>query len=43
MYSFEQKNIIEKMVKEMIEAQSISSSTSPFASPIILVKKKYAT
>lgn len=39
-YSYEQKNIIEKMVREMLAAQVISHSSSPFASPVILVKKK---
>ncbi|XP_019266102.1 PREDICTED: uncharacterized protein LOC109243601 [Nicotiana attenuata] len=39
-YSFEQKNTIEKIVAEMLDAQTVSPGISPFASPVILVKKK---
>ncbi|GJY42186.1 retrotransposon-related protein [Tanacetum coccineum] len=35
-----QKNAIEAMVKELLEAGVIKHSTSPFASPIVMVKKK---
>lgn len=39
-YSFEQKNAIERIVTEMLDAQTVAPSISPFASPVILVKKK---
>ena len=35
----EQKNIIERMIREMLEAGIIGDSKSPYASPIVLVKK----
>lgn len=35
-----QKNEIELQIKEMLKSSFIQSSTNPFASPIILVKKK---
>ncbi|GKA11996.1 reverse transcriptase [Tanacetum coccineum] len=35
-----QKDAIEAMVKELLEASVIKHSTSPFASPIVIVKKK---
>lgn len=42
-YSHEQKDVIEKMVQEMLKAKTVKYSTSPFASPVILVKKKDST
>nr|GEX48115.1 hypothetical protein [Tanacetum cinerariifolium] len=35
-----QKDAIESMVKELLEADVIKKSRSPFASPIVMVKKK---
>ena len=39
-YSYDQKNEIEKLVKELMAAGLIQHSKSPYASPILLVKKR---
>jgi len=42
-YSHSQKEEIEKIVSDMLQEGIIVPSTSPFSSPIVLVKKKYGT
>lgn len=39
-YSFEQKNVIGEIVADMLKANTVTTSVSPFASPVLLVKKK---
>ncbi|RLN25665.1 uncharacterized protein C2845_PM07G31520 [Panicum miliaceum] len=39
-YSPQHKTEIERQVKELLEAELITHSTSPFASPVLLVQKK---
>ena len=38
-YPFCQKNEIDKIVKELLSVGSIRNSSSPFASPVLLVRK----
>ena len=38
-YPFYQKNEIEKIVRELLSMESIKNSSSPFASPVLLVRK----
>jgi hypothetical protein len=40
-YAHYQKKVIEKQVQEMLNFGLVQPSTSPFSSPVILVKKKY--
>jgi hypothetical protein len=38
--SHSQKNLVELLVKEMLKNSEIRTSTSPYSSPVILVRKK---
>lgn len=42
-YALYQKNEIDNMVKELLQAGTIQHSSSPYASPVVLVKKKNGT
>ena len=39
-YPCYQKNEIDKIIEEILQARIVRSSTSPFSSPVILVKTK---
>jgi len=41
--SSDEKEIVRNMIKELLESNIIRPSCSPFASPILLVKKKNGT
>lgn len=40
-YTSSQKDKIEKQIAHLLKSNMIQESTSPFASPALLVKKKY--
>lgn len=39
-YTVIQKTLIEELIKEMLEKGVVRTSSSPFASPVVLIKKK---
>lgn len=39
-YPLKQKDVIEKLVQEMLDNEIIQNSSNPFASPVVLVGKK---
>lgn len=41
-YSTLQKDVIDKMIRDMLSQGIIQCSSSPYASPVVLVKKKDA-
>lgn len=42
-YAVYQKDEVDKMVKELLQAGTVQPSSSPYASPVVLVKKKDST
>ena len=42
-YTIVQKDVIEKLVQEMLDSEVIQPSTSSVSSPVVLVKKKKIT
>lgn len=39
-YAVQQKNEIDKMIQELLQAGTVQPNSSPYASPVVLVKKK---
>ena len=39
-YAVQQKNEIDKMIQDLLQAGTVQPSSSPYASPVVLVKKK---
>jgi len=42
-YAIHQKNEIDKMVEDLLSSGTVQNSSSPYASPVVLVKKKDGT